>query len=238
MPRIIRWFPVSHDINADAEVWAMRKQIGEKALSVWLEILSIADRNDSLLSGDYQELVRSIAGRCQATTRTVIAVFDFALSRLWLDSQPTLRVAKHWKYHRLQEQNKTPTGNRKSSLPSLTTLPNLDSKDTDDPPPDSNVISIQDFVESWNEQFAGKLPQVDWPVSQSRRSKIKARLREHPEVDFWETVYTNIMHSPFLLGSHTGNGGHENWKCTLDFLIANDTNAIKIKEGVYDKAQR
>ncbi len=32
MPRIKRWFPVSHDINADAEVWAMRKQIGEKKL--------------------------------------------------------------------------------------------------------------------------------------------------------------------------------------------------------------
>jgi hypothetical protein len=59
MPQIKRWFPVSHDINADPEVWAMRRQIGEKSLSIWLEMLSIADRNDSRLVGDYEQLVRA-----------------------------------------------------------------------------------------------------------------------------------------------------------------------------------
>lgn len=106
----------------------MRRQIGEKSLSIWLEILSIADRNESELPGDYEELIRSIAGKCQATVRTVSLVFDYAKSRLWFESEPTLRVAKYWKYHRLQEQNKTPTGNRKSSLPSEPSEPSLPNK--------------------------------------------------------------------------------------------------------------
>jgi len=49
MPRIRRWFPVSQDINSDPEVWIMRESIGEKALSIWLEFLSIADRNEGFL---------------------------------------------------------------------------------------------------------------------------------------------------------------------------------------------
>ena len=80
MPRIKRWFPVSHDINSDPEIWEMRRLIGEKSLSIWLELLSIGDRNGGELSGCYEELTRSIAGKCQATAKTVSAVFDFAKS--------------------------------------------------------------------------------------------------------------------------------------------------------------
>src|SRR5215510_9681166 len=100
MPRIKRWFPVSHDINADPEIWAMKHQIGERSLCVWLEILSIADRNESELPGDYEELIRSIAGKCQCTHRTVSSVFEFAKSRLWLVSDPTLRTRNYGKYNR------------------------------------------------------------------------------------------------------------------------------------------
>lgn len=99
---------MNHDINGDPEVWAMRRQIGEKALSIWLEFLSIADRNDGELPGDLEELIRLVAGRCQATKRTVTAVYQFATSRLWLDYQPPLRVVKYAKYHRIEERNPRP----------------------------------------------------------------------------------------------------------------------------------
>jgi len=82
--KIRRWFPVSHDINSDPEVWAMRKQIGEKSLSVWLEFLSIADRNAGQLPGDLDELIKSVGGNCQAKSATVKAVYEFALNRLWV----------------------------------------------------------------------------------------------------------------------------------------------------------
>ena len=124
MPRIRRWHPVSHDLNADAEVWAMRHQIGEKSLSVWLEILSISDRNDGGLPGDYEELMRSIAARCQATRRTVSAVFDFAKSRLWIVSDPTLRVRNYGKYHPSRDAKEIPHREETTPPPSLTSETN------------------------------------------------------------------------------------------------------------------
>ena len=123
MPRIKRWFPVSHDINSDPEVWTMRREIGEKSLSIWLEMLSISDRNESELPGDYQALVRSIAGKCQATVRTVSAVFEFAKTRLWVISQPTLRVSNYSKYHVSRDANQIPRGKQSASLPSEPSYP-------------------------------------------------------------------------------------------------------------------
>ena len=114
MPRIKRWFPVSQDINADPEVWAMRHQIGEKSLSIWLEFLSIADRNQGELPGDSEELLRLVSGRCQAAVRTVRAVYQFALSRMWLTSDLPLKVTKWGKYHVSRGDKKNTT----TSLPS------------------------------------------------------------------------------------------------------------------------
>jgi len=51
MPRIKRWFPVSQSINQDPEIWEMTEAFGERALRVWLEILSIGDRNEGVLKG-------------------------------------------------------------------------------------------------------------------------------------------------------------------------------------------
>ena len=53
MPRNIRYFPVTHDINTDPELWELTDRFGDRALRVWLEILSIADRNYGKLDGDF-----------------------------------------------------------------------------------------------------------------------------------------------------------------------------------------
>lgn len=232
MPRIKRWFPVSHDINSDPEVWTMRREIGEKSLSVWLEFLSIGDRNDGEIPGDLQELIRSIAGKCQATVRTVTLTYQFAISRLWLDCQATLRLSNYSKYHRSSEPKPLP------SYPDPTE-PDLIKINTlvDDPPkpqlklavkPD---MSVQEFVESWNEIISPVLPAVIWPLAPSRARKAAARLKEHPDMQFWERVFANTLQSDFLAGKKTA------WRATFDFLVANDANCLKIYEGGYSNAQ-
>jgi len=129
MPRIKRWFPVSHDINSDPEVWAMRHQIGEKALGIWLEILSIADRNEGEVRGDRDELVRSIAGKCQASPVKVRAVINFGLRCLWLSSHPCLNTINHGKYHKKKEPGKIPVGITTGSLPSEPSEPSEPKKE-------------------------------------------------------------------------------------------------------------
>lgn len=139
MPRIRRWFPVNHNINRDPEVWVMRQQIGEKALSIWLEFLSIADQHEGQIPGDYQPLIRSVSGTCQATVRTVSAVYQYAISKVWLKSEPTLHVVNYWNYHRHRE----PIKNFFGSLPSEPSEPKDTRKAAEAAPPKIKDIRPQ-----------------------------------------------------------------------------------------------
>lgn len=237
MPRIKRWFPVSQDIHADPEFWELRDTFGDRAGFVWLEILSIADRNGGDLPGQWESYPTLLAARCRSTRTRLRVVCNWLQRWLALDSEGHARIANYWKYHRTEERKPIPTRESIRSLPSEPSEPSNPKKDIEEPT-NPNTMSVKDFVDSWNLNLTGKLPTVDWPVSQSRRTRIKARLREHPEIEFWEIVFGNILDSKFLLGFHTSKNGHENWKCTLDFLIANDTNCVKIKEGQYDNSTR
>ena len=120
MPRIIRWFPVTHDINADPEIWELREEFGDRAGFVWLEILSIADRNDGLLGPDSPQLRTVLASKCRVYSPKVHAILDWCLGRGWLEFKDGLRVANYWKYHRTREPKEILTGNSKTPL-----LPNL-----------------------------------------------------------------------------------------------------------------
>jgi len=61
MPRIKRWFPVSHDINSDPEVWELTNTFGEWLLPVWLEILSVTDRADGEYNGTPTAIANNLA---------------------------------------------------------------------------------------------------------------------------------------------------------------------------------
>lgn len=52
MPRIRHWFHVSHDINSDEEVWELTETFGDWGLRVWLQLLSISDRNEGRVKGN------------------------------------------------------------------------------------------------------------------------------------------------------------------------------------------
>jgi len=130
-----RYFPVSHDINRDPEVWQMRDEIGEKALSIWFELLSIADRNNGFLISPhanetstgpvYESLVSSVSYGCRSNKTKVRSVFEFALSHVWLVFDPTLRVRNYAKYHRYHNTNFESTQPHIGGPPNLPILPNL-----------------------------------------------------------------------------------------------------------------
>jgi hypothetical protein len=108
MPRYTRFFPVSHDINADTEVWELTDKFGMTGLRAWLEILSIADRNEGQLPGLWSDYPRLLSARCKSTTRHLVDACQFITRWLVVDSQGTARVANYWKYHRRREPNQRP----------------------------------------------------------------------------------------------------------------------------------
>jgi hypothetical protein len=89
-----------------------------------------------------------------------------------------------------------------------------------------------DLVEGWNDLCAPMGLVRVAELSVSRRKQAALRLREHPEDEFWNAVFTRIRGSPFLCGLKP-KPGHEHWKASFDWLIGNDTNALKIYEGKY-----
>lgn len=99
--------------------------------------------------------------------------------------------------------------------------------------PDPDLISPPELMESWNDICKPLgLPEVR-ELTAPRLVKVKARLREHPKVHFWNEVFAGIERSTFLRGLEQRNGDHKGWKASFDWLIENPTNCVKITEGRY-----
>lgn len=88
-------------------------------------------------------------------------------------------------------------------------------------------FSPEEFIEVWNEN-CGPLPKVK-RLSNARRTKIKARAREGPNLDEWRTCIRKIAGSSFCCGKSDSG-----WIATLTWLIKNDDNYDKVIEGQYD----
>ena len=111
MPTIVRWFPISHDINADPEMWELTEKVGDRGLRVWLEILSIADRNEGLIGSDSDQLYKTLATKCRLRSNKVRTILQLSCNKGWtkLDDSGCFRVVKFAKYHRTREPDKIPS---------------------------------------------------------------------------------------------------------------------------------
>lgn len=84
MPRIRHWFHVTHDINGDPEMWELRDKFGDRAGFVWMEILSISDRNDGLVGHNLDQLRNQLASKCRTSRVKVDAIINWCRDRSWL----------------------------------------------------------------------------------------------------------------------------------------------------------
>lgn len=114
-------------------------------------------------------------------------------------------------------------------------------EDSSGPPPSESVTcSPQELAEGWNEDVAKPfgLPSVSLPLSGSRLEKVRRRLKEHPDPFWWGRVWSEIEHSKFLRGHGSNGNGHEQWRCTFNWLIDNDSNATKVYEQQYRNGRK
>lgn len=246
MPRIKRWFHVSHDINSDPEVIELTDKFGLMGLKVWLELLSIGDRNEGRLPELSHSTHRSLSIKCNSTVTRVSLVCDWCVTRSWIICDPLPRI-RNWLIYNPSRDAKKSELVSPPNLPILTSLPKektyVDATASTPPSqleiltPESDEeagkLTVKDLVDSWNESFGDLLPRVVLPLSGSRQRKALLRVKEHQSLDYWQRVFTNIAGSDFLTGKSNGS-----WRCTFDFLINNDTNAIKIYEGAYQNGNK
>jgi hypothetical protein len=121
MPRKRHWFHVSHDINSDGEVWELTDKFGVSGLRVWLELLSIADRNEGRLPIDSEASIRQLSIKCNTTQRHLRGILEFIQSRLWIVSDPSPRI-RNWAIYNPSTEGKRAV---ESSPPTSLPLPSL-----------------------------------------------------------------------------------------------------------------
>lgn len=87
------------------------------------------------------------------------------------------------------------------------------------------TYNYEEIIEVWNSNK--KLPFIR-SLSQKRKDKIKLRINEVGEEEF-KTAITKLNDSDFATGKND-----KNWKATIDWLVENDNNIVKVLEGRYD----
>lgn len=123
MPRAKRYFPVSHDINEDPEIWELTDLFGDRSLRVWLEVLRILDKNENTLKV-CDHTVAALSRKCRQTVAKVRRILGHAVAKTWLhrgddtadDSSYILKASNYAKYHKTSEHK----GNQDVSPPKLT----------------------------------------------------------------------------------------------------------------------
>lgn len=92
------------------------------------------------------------------------------------------------------------------------------------PKPRESALAEDFRTRVWNEN-RGPMPTAT-KLSEGRRRKIAARLREISDLDRWRAAVQRLAR---------GWGGKQSW-ANFDFLVDNDTNILKIEEGKYDES--
>ena len=153
MPKIRHWHNVSHDFNRDPEVRELRRRFGDWMALVWLEMLSIADRNDGKVPGELSLIAESLSHvsltKYRGTAvKTIRIAFEFMLNCGWIvvenasnlsqkpvenasnlsqkpEEKAMIRIVNYVKYKNTRDANKNPTGNATAPLLTYPNQPNL-----------------------------------------------------------------------------------------------------------------
>lgn len=133
MPRIKRWFNVSHEINSDPEVWELTDTFGDWLLRVWLQMLSIGDRNEFRIKGERRWIESRMATLWRSNSRRygtewrrnrVSMALDWMVNKGWIRFESDgIFICNQAKYNIARGTKEIPVGKPIASPPSSPSLP-------------------------------------------------------------------------------------------------------------------
>jgi|RhiMetdeSRZDD1v2_1073273.scaffolds.fasta_scaffold206633_3 hypothetical protein len=158
MPRIKRYFPVSHDINEDPICWEMTERFGDRSLRMWLELESIADRNEAVIGPMSDSYSGVIAGKSHLSRIKVRSIWDFLVTKEKITPDAPHKWVNYSDFHTTREANENLEGKGKDSLPSEPSYPTY---------PNSPVVpkTLDDFETKF------------WPAYPKHKRKSKGAAR-------------------------------------------------------------
>lgn len=114
-------------------------------------------------------------------------------------------------------------------------------KGTELPPPPSPSSAggwgtPEALLQLWNEATPDECPAVDG-LSDGRRGRIRAALKQFPTRDYWQAVMAEFSLSKFLRNLTPRRPGHESFRADFDWLLQRGKdgveNYVKVAEGKY-----
>lgn len=94
----------------------------------------------------------------------------------------------------------------------------------------TNINFISDkIVSKWNEKMPWKVTKVN-----GRMKKLSSRLKEEAFCRNFDVLLDIILENDFLSGRKPSEK-NPNFRADFDWIIANDTNYVKVLEGKYDR---
>ncbi len=93
----------------------------------------------------------------------------------------------------------------------------------------------EDLKQLWNRMKNSKLSTCR-ALTNARRRKCNARLKEYPDLKAWERFMQFINQSGWMCGEKT-TGTHAGWRATFDFFIKPES-IVRFLEGSYSGSRQ
>lgn len=190
MPRIKRWFPVSHDINHSATMRELAREFGLAGWRIWLEILSISDRAGDVVDCTSEGALSRLTSAAETRLRVTSRVIEWLLSRNCIATvdqlNHTTRVVNYWDFHRTPEQKRIPP-----DLPDLTRPNQTNKKPPKSPKGDSGYdLKFELFWKEYPRKSAKDAAYKAWnkkvAAIEGVAEKIMEVLPRHKRQEQWK----------------------------------------------------
>jgi len=139
-------------------------------------------------------------------------------------------MEKRWADHnkRITKDNKSITNDSNGITDVYQTITNSsnNSSTSNNTQKEQKTAQLHSLASLWNDIIIK--PSVA-ECGSGRLNKIRLRMKEKPDLSFWEELFKRIKQSPFLTGNND-----KCWTADFDWIISNDTNYAKVMEGKYD----
>ena len=132
MAKYKRYFPVSHEINRDPEVWEITDQYGDRSLRFILEIFSLIDRHENRLPitdklmATLSRMLRQSLAKCWLILGQMLAKHWLIADETSADGRPTIVSARNYAdYHRKRSEIREKLETKSEQIGRPPKLPNL-----------------------------------------------------------------------------------------------------------------
>lgn len=190
MPKIKRWFAVSHDINHSATMRELAREFGLAGWRVWLEILSISDRVGEYVDCTSEGALSRLTSAAETRLKVTSSVVQWLLKRNCVATVDALnhvtRVVNYWDFHRTEERKPIP--------PNLPDLPDRTRPPPKPPKRGATAVIVdlkfETFYKSYpkkrNKPAAARAWRKEAALVADLPDKIMAALERHKKSRDWQ----------------------------------------------------